>query len=291
MAKILKAASVLICVCILAVSLAGCGGDTVDPNTSGMKTTYTITLKSGDGLPLTDLRVLVYEDSTQSELVCVGKTDAEGSLSFTDVSRDSYVAVLDAVPTGYDAAESYPLTGENTEITLAKRAMTDQDMDDLTYALGDAMLDFTVTDCEGGEHTLSELLKEKKAVVLNFWYLNCQPCKMEFPYLQEAFEEYSGDVALLAMNPVDGTDESVRAFRDQNELTFPMASCDARWQNMMKVTAYPTTVIIDRYGSICLIHKGMFTDSVDLMKALNYFTGDHYEQKFFTSIAEIPSGS
>lgn len=290
MAKLYKAASVMICVCILAALLVGCSGDPADPTADGTsKTTYSLVLKNASGLPLADVRVFIYEDADQSELVCVGKTDAEGAISFIDETSDSYVAVLDELPVGYSAEQSYELTGESTVITLTQRELTEEDMDQLSYSLGDAMLDFSITDCEGVEYTLSQLLTEKRAVVLNFWYLNCAPCKMEFPYLQEAYEQYSDQITLLAMNPVDGDDASISAFKSENGLTISMSRCDIRWQSMMNVSAYPTTVIIDRYGNICLIHRGMFTDSTALKNALEYFTGDDYKQEFFDSIEEIPS--
>jgi hypothetical protein len=52
--------------------------------------------------------------------------------------------------------------------------------------------------------------------------------------------------------------------------------------------SYPTTLIIDRTGTICVRHVGMFEDSAAICKALNYFTQECYEQKLFDTIEEIP---
>ena len=268
----------------LSALLTGCGQTPAGDE----KVEYRITVVSQEDTPLENLKVFVYEDSTLSELVCVDTTDSCGSVAFTEKSSGDFVAVLKEPPAGYVLEESYSLKKGLTTICLKTRPLTPEEMQNVRYGLGDRLPDFTVTDCTGTDYTLSELLKEKKAVVLNFWYINCAPCKMEFPYLQEAYDAYAEQAEFLAMNPLDGTDDTVRAYQVEQNLTFPMAACDAQWQNMLGLTAYPTTVIVDREGYICLSHTGMLTDSSLLRNALAYFTQDGYEQQFFETMEEIP---
>ena len=283
MLRRIKILTAIIVSLTILTSLLGCqGGEPVEK-----KAVYQITVQSQSGTLLDGVKIFVYEDDTQQELVFVGTTDEAGRVSFEDLYSETYVAVLTEVPACYGAQLSYAVE-ENTVIALPVRALTEEEMTDNTVGLSDQMPDFQVTDCDGNAYSLYALLEQKKAVVLNFWYLNCEPCKMEFPYLQEVYEEYSDDVAFIAMNPVDGTDEAVAAFRTELGLSFPMASCSIAWQNMMNLKAYPTTVIIDRNGSVCLIHRGMFTDSAALMNAMKYFTQEEYEQKFFELIEDVP---
>jgi thiol-disulfide isomerase/thioredoxin len=77
------------------------------------------------------------------------------------------------------------------------------------------VMDFTVTDPSGNSYTLSELTAQKKAVVLNFWYVECAPCNAEFPFLQEAYEQYADQIALLALNPINAP-EAIDAFCEEN---------------------------------------------------------------------------
>ena len=203
----------------LCLGMTACFGGKTDP-TTGANMTYTVQVKTEGGLALEKIGVYVYEDSTLADLVAVEKTDETGMVSFDAPQSDSYVAVLKDVPEGYGVEESYPLTGETTEIVL-KVQMVEADLNNATYTLGGAMGDFTFTAADGKAYKLSELLQTKKAVVLNFWYLNCEPCKMEFPYLQEAYAQYSDSVAVLAMNPVDGDDASIQAFAQELGLTTP----------------------------------------------------------------------
>lgn len=281
----------IVCILILAL-MAGCKDAPDQPaETELSQLTYTLLLQTENKAPVKDIKVFVYEDASLSEMLCVGDTDEQGKVSFMAEASDRYVAVLKETPAGYEVEPHYALTSAETVITLSSRQLTEEEMENHRYVLGDKMNDFIVTDCDGQTYSLMELLENKKAVVLNFWFINCGPCKMEFPYLQEAYVKYEDRVAFLAMNPVDGTDHSVRKFKEDASLTFPMAVCDEKWQNLMGLSAYPTTVIIDRDGYISLIHEGMFTDSQMLCNALDYFAADEYQREVFGGIEEIPSMS
>ena len=254
--------------------------------TTGKAAVHTVRILNEADTPLENVGVYIYEDETKKELVWYDATDAEGKMSFEDVQRDTYVAVLDEVPVGYEVKEFYPLTGLETEIRLEIGEMT-EDMD-IVYNLGDLVMDFTVTDTEGQEYSLKNLLESKDAVVLNFYYNGCVPCQMEFPFLQEAYEEYSENIAVIAMNPMD-TEEAVAAFKKEHKLTFPMVACDKKWEEIMQITAYPTTVVIDRKGNIVLRHTGGIESAQTFKDVFAAVSGDEYEQKIYKSITEVPT--
>ena len=110
---------------------------------------------------------------------------------------------------------------------------------------------------------------------------------MEFPYLQNAYEEFSDEIEVLALNPVDGTNEKINDFANQLELTIPMAVADIAWEKCMKLSAYPTTVVIDRYGMISMIHKGCITEEGVFEKIFEYYASDDYKQTTVRNISEI----
>jgi thiol-disulfide isomerase/thioredoxin len=55
---------------------------------------------------------------------------------------------------------------------------------------GNKAVNFTLTDTEGKEHSLSDYLG--KLVYIDFWATWCGPCKGEIPFLQKLEEEYKG---------------------------------------------------------------------------------------------------
>ena len=285
---------------VLLALLASCGKGSAGQQTEttpaqNTPSVYTVELCSDSGYLLENVGIYVYTDATQQELVWFARTDAEGKITFRDVTCEGYIAVLDGVSSDYIVEETYSLTGEHTLITVVAQMQSNVDLAGVTRGLGDVMFDFTITSSDGIEYTLSELLKEKDAIVLNFWYLNCTPCRMEFPYLQEAYEEYGDRIEVLAMNPVDGTDEEIAAFKKELELTFPMFQCDPEWASAMQLTAYPTTVVIDRFGVISLIHAGSVTSSKVFTDAFAHFTAEDYEQGTVENIedleAEVPGAN
>lgn len=281
-------------VCML-LTLTACkgkeGGETTtagnDGTTGADKIAYTVEVKSEGGMALEGIGVYVYTDSTKAELVTFAKTDASGQISFTDISCDSFIAVLDNVPAGYQVQESYVLNAGDTQIVLTSGLASGDDLENVTYKLGDVIHDFTVTTPDGSTYTMSELLKQKKAVVLNFWFTNCNPCRNEFPFLQSAYEQYSQDIEVLALNPVDGDDAKIAAFQSELELTFPMAQCEQIWEQMLQIVGYPTTVVIDRYGVISLIHSGTITEKGVFEDVFAHFAADDYQQGVVENMDDI----
>lgn len=280
--------AVILCVAVMLIACSKPADDATVPSAKAETVTYTVEIGTKSGMALERIGVYIYTDDTLEELVWFDKTDAKGTMTFTDVKSDSYVAVLANVPDGYPVDDYYPITGETTKIELGSELMEEVDLSEVTFELGGMMADFTFTAPDGTEYKISEILKEKKALILNFWYLECNPCRAEFPYLQEAYEAYSDKVEVLALNPVNSDDDAIAKFRKELELTFPMAKCDADWQSAMNLTAYPTTVVIDCFGNIAMIHKGSITEEGEFEKIFSFFSSDDYEQTIVESIEDLP---
>lgn len=247
---------------------------------------FTVTVSSEGGVALTDIDVFVYTDETKADLVWAGHTDDDGETSFEGVKGNSYTAFLENVPEGYTAKDSYTFSEENTTITLDITLFAEGEKNGV-MELGSVFCDFSITDCDGNEQKLSELLKTKKAVVLNFWFHNCSPCRMEFPHLQKAYEEYSDDLEVIAINPMDGTDSSVADYAKELGLTFPVAVGSNFWLTEMGTRGYPTTVVIDRYGTVGFIHSSAFSSEDEIAKLFDFFTSEEYSQTTVRNLSDI----
>ena len=252
----------------------------------------TVTVKTEGGMALENIGVYIYTDADKKEMVTFAKTDKDGKIVITAEVPAGSVAVLDGVAAGYVVAENYPITQADTQITLKAELLKEM----AAITPGSIMFDFTATDTEGTVHTLSELLKTKKAVVLNLWYTTCGPCKAEFPYLQQAYTQAGEDVALLALNCYPEDDESeVSAFKAANGLTFPMAKIDSQWESLIENMAYPATIVIDRYGMVSLMHIGGIDDADVFTGVFQHYTAEDYVQSVVADIRSLaaeqtPSG-
>ena len=136
----------------------------------GTKMPYTVEVVSEGGLKLKDITILIYSDATLTVMNGYAKTDENGVASFSlPADITTYHAVLTEVPNGYDLADSYPLTGAETKITLSAELIPEGSLAGTKFKLGDVMHDFTVKTTDGETFNLAETLKTKKAVLINFW--------------------------------------------------------------------------------------------------------------------------
>ena len=274
-------ASVLV-VAIVATTILLVLGKNGDSNTDFDRpqgnTLYTVNVKTAGGMAMSDVDVYIYTDDSLNDMLDYTKTNDEGTATFNLDESADYAIVLPSVTKGYDVKESYKFDGVTADIVLASSLITDADLSTASLGLGDVMYDFTVMKPDGTEITLSEDLKEKKLVVLNFWYTTCSWCLEEFPLMDEVYKDYKDDVEIIALNPMEDNN-AVDGFQKQYGYTFNMAACPASWANTFSVTGYPTSVFIDQYGVICVVESGAITSKRPWVCAFDHFTADPYEQK------------
>ena len=260
---------------------------TPEVTTPAEKVEYTVSVKTIGGRPLQNLTFSIYKGATP---VAYGETDNNGIGTVELEVSDDYSIQLDtSALEGYSVEDRYTFVANGADIILASSVIADSDLTGVKYQLGDVIRDFSFLTTDGKTFTLSEVLETKKAVLINFWYTSCSYCIMEFPYLQSAYEKYQGDVEVIALNDVYFDDEAaVKAFKEEMGLTFPVAKSDSALGIAFDLVGYPTSIMIDRYGTICLIQIGAAFGEETFVNAFDYFAADNYEQKLFNSIDDIP---
>ncbi len=252
---------------------------------------YAITIKTAGGMPLGGINIDVYANEALTDLKGSGRTNSMGVASISLPSDKSYWAVLQRRDLeGYQTETSYAFTTISTNITLTSSVISDTNISSLSYELGDIIHDFTVADCNGNVFQLSEVLKTKDMVLINFWYINCSWCVKEFPYMQSVYEEYSDRVAIIALNPYSSdTNEEIRAFQEAKGLTFPMAQDTAKLSVAFGnyIFGFPTSIVVDRYGMICLAESGGIVSEEPFRAIFDHFTGPDYQQAIIENIDDL----
>lgn len=283
--KILSAVLIL----ALLLSMAACSSDNVQPEDSTVaasKQIHTVSVHSAGGMALAGIDVYVYADSTLADLVQYGQTDENGQVQFAMPESSDYAITLAVVPAGYAVETCYAFSGVTADITLTSSLIAGESLSNASLGVGDVMYDFSITTSDGATITLSEMLAEKDMVLLNFWYTTCTWCLKEFPYMQEAYQEYSEDVGIIALNPMEDN-TAIASFQAQQGLTFPMASCPAAWSAAFGISGYPTSIVVDRYGVICLVEAGGIASLRPFTSMFDHFTGDDYQQALYSGLSEL----
>ena len=262
-----------------------------DQQPSGIAGSYTVNVKTAGGAALAGIDVYVYADAEMKDLKQFGKTDDNGAVSFALDGKDAYTITLSNAPKGYAVEKSYGFTDNTANITLTSSVITGQSMAGAQLNLGDICYDFSVTTPSGQTVSLAEELKTKDVVVLNFWYNGCSACEYEFPYMEEAYQMFKEKASIIAVDPLYDNN-STKGYQESRGLTFTMASVPNNWTsafnvNGANVDGYPTTVIIDRYGRICMIEEGALTALRYWTSIFEHFTADNYEQKLIATADDL----
>jgi len=154
--------------------------------------------------------------------------------------------------------------------------------------LGKPFPDFTITDTDGNTFALSEALKSHEAVLINFWATWCEPCRREFPFLNEACEKYRDRVAFIALStePKD-TPEKIAEYRRENGLSIPMGRDEnQKLYESVDWSGLPVTVVVDRFGNAAFCHDGVFKDPAEVGRVLDSFLGENYTETAL--LKEVP---
>jgi peroxiredoxin/outer membrane lipoprotein-sorting protein len=99
---------------------------------------------------------------------------------------------------------------------------------------------------------LADFATRKEAVILNFWFVDCAPCMIELPELQEMAPLFeSKGIKLITINTLDKAERVERTMKKRS-FTFPvLLDVESRaLSNAFNIYACPTTYVIDRDGRI-----------------------------------------
>ncbi|MBQ8323464.1 MAG: redoxin family protein [Clostridia bacterium] len=246
---------------------------------------YRIKVQNPTGYGMRGITVSLYDGETK---LASKTTSAAGYAVFkeADISvAGEYAVELENIPVGYVLGDKTYVTenetGAQLQIPLTPTGVIASTAPSGTsYKLGDVMYDFEVKTSDGSTFKLSEALKEKKMVMLNFWATWCGPCKSEFPAMNNAYYSYQNDVSILAMSTTDD-DTAVANYKKTSGLLFDMCRSQASLTTMFNTAAIPTTVMIDRYGVIVFYEAGSMTSVNDFTEKFAALVEDDYQSKIW----------
>lgn len=120
-------------------------------------------------------------------------------------------------------------------------------------------IELTGTDLDGNAVDLTELRGEP--VVVNVWWSECPPCRVEQPDLNEAAAELGDDVAFLGLNIRDASAEKGQAFVRNFEVPYPsLYSPDGTallsFAGTLNPRSIPSTVVLDAEGRVAASVQG-----------------------------------
>ncbi|HEY0896082.1 MAG TPA: TlpA disulfide reductase family protein [Sphingobacteriaceae bacterium] len=128
------------------------------------------------------------------------------------------------------------------------------------FRTGSKLANLKAVDINGNKYNLKDLAG--KVVVLNFWFINCPPCRQEIPALNEMVSRYKGnpDVVFLAI----GLDEpqAIREFLKTQPFNYQVVDRGQYLASQYRVKAYPTHVVLDKAGVVAFHTEGLAMNTI-----------------------------
>jgi thiol-disulfide isomerase/thioredoxin len=121
-------------------------------------------------------------------------------------------------------------------------------------AVGARAPDFRLPLPGGGEVSLASSRQGKKAVLINFWFYGCGPCREELPHLQKIYDSLKDKgLELIAVNAFDSEDV-IQKYVNENRFSFRIVMGGPGEKYTLGkaygVSAYPTNYVVDGNGVI-----------------------------------------
>lgn len=145
-----------------------------------------------------------------------------------------------------------------------KLAMLPKPPDSKFFTTGQKIRSFSERDMNGNKFVLKEL--QGKVVVLNFWFINCPPCRMEIPQLNELVTGYrqNQDVEFIAIALDDKYE--IREFLKTSPFLYNIIDGARYIASQYGITLYPTHVVLDREGKVVFHSSGLSAGTVPWIK-------------------------
>jgi peroxiredoxin/outer membrane lipoprotein-sorting protein len=129
--------------------------------------------------------------------------------------------------------------------------------------IGQVAPNFNVTLADGRKVTLDEALKGKKALLVNFWFINCGYCLLEMPEFESLYEATKDKgLGLLALNDTD-TKEEVATFLSKMKYRFPIGldtGAKVAKDYLVNDKGHPVSYLIDSNRKVTYVQYGFDTE-------------------------------
>lgn len=258
---------------------------------------YVVKTQALSGLPLAGVRVKLSKTGEEPKTVY---SNEYGEASFIIPEKGNWsISCMDI--DGYTVDEQSEgqvtdLTACETTIKFKPQLLPKDGESDFT--VNSQMVDYTFTGYDYGNngeetsYTLSELFDNgTELVCLNFWYTTCSYCILEFPYMLESYDTYEEKgVKIIGINPGSAQNDDknkVDAFAKEYKLDIMTTINDTTMVSNFGLSGYPTSVFIDRYGTITLIESGAVTSTEKWNNLFEKYVGDDYVPTYEASGSNI----
>ena len=120
------------------------------------------------------------------------------------------------------------------------------------------MPDFTLPDAGGQPVKFSDVSRQNKLVLINFWATWCTPCRMEMPEFERMYAAKKNERFTLLAIIVDKEREKAEAYLKNKPVSFPvLIDKDGAVSKQLGLQALPTTILVGEDGKVLQVIEGV----------------------------------
>ena len=244
---------------------SGCSEKSDSQTISKLEVKYTVTVKDPCGDVYYGVATVTFEvdGKTVAQTAMPNSGTAEASLN----SPVCKVKISELTAGYYVPQEEYELSADRPNLTVCLGATMLTGSSTGNYVVGSIIYDFSIdyyasADSEKQTILLSDILKVKKGILLNFYFKGCQPCVNEMPSLVSVAKTFDSDIQVLMVNEGirNTSDDDVKFFQNayaQDSPLWFLTIARSRWlYNYFGklIGGFPTTILIDCNGQVVYAH-------------------------------------
>ena len=118
--------------------------------------------------------------------------------------------------------------------------------------------DFTLTDLEGNQVTLSDF--RGKNVFLNFWASWCEPCVAELPDIEQIYQDFRNkDLIVLTVNTGEDSATVKELIESEGYSFFVLLDSNLDTARLYKASQIPASFFINKEGIVVSQKEGLMT--------------------------------
>jgi thiol-disulfide isomerase/thioredoxin len=163
-----------------------------------------------------------------------------------------------------NASEGYFIIRLTEQEKARRDSLAPKPMESRFFTTGSEISSFKEKDMEGNKWNLKNL--KGKVVVLNFWFVNCPPCKAEMPELNKVVEKYKADSSIVFLSLCLDDKSSIEDLMKTNPFQYKIIDNARYICDLYRVTSYPTHVVLDKEGKVQYHTSGLSAGTVPWLK-------------------------
>jgi thiol-disulfide isomerase/thioredoxin len=107
-----------------------------------------------------------------------------------------------------------------------------------------------------------------KIVVINFWFINCMPCRAEMPELNKLVEAYANNPDVVFIGIATDEKDKIEEFLKATPFAYHHIADGRKLADIYQVKSYPTNVIVGKDGNIKKHTMGYGPGTLDEFKEM-----------------------